>query len=60
MVVIIATGMHEPDSPEEIGMEHAPTIEEALETSLNQHGRDSTVTVIPYASITYAGLQPKR
>jgi len=40
----------------EIGMEHAPTIDKALKTSLSQHRRDATVTVIPYASITYTGL----
>jgi len=40
----------------EIGMEHAPTIGKALETSLSQHGKESTITVVPYASITYAGL----
>ena len=41
---------------EEIGIEHAPTVNKALETSLNRHRRDATVTVVPYASITYTGL----
>lgn len=39
---------------EEIGMAYAPTINKALETSLSHYGNDATVTVVPYASLTYA------
>jgi nickel-dependent lactate racemase len=53
--VVVTDGMSK-EELEEIGMKHAPTISKALETSLNQHGRDATVTVVPYASITYTGL----
>ena len=54
-IMVVTDGMSR-EELEEIGMEHAPTIEEALETSLSQQGKESTITVVPYASITYTGL----
>jgi len=53
--MVVTDGMSKKEL-EEIGMEHAPTISKALETSLSRHGRDATVTVVPYADITYTGL----
>jgi len=53
--IVVTDGMSKKEL-EEIGMEHAPTISKALETSLSQHGRDATVTVVPYADITYTVL----
>jgi len=53
--IVVTDGMSK-EELEEIGMEHAPTISKALETSLSRHGRDATVTVVPYADITYTVL----
>jgi len=53
--MVVTDGMSKKEL-EEIGMEHTPTISKALETSLSRHGRDATVTVVPYADITYTGL----
>jgi len=53
--MVVTDGMSKKEL-EEIGMEHAPTISKALEISLSRHGRDATVTVVPYADITYTGL----
>lgn len=53
--MVVTDGMSK-EELKEVGMEHAPTISKALETSLSQHGRDATVTVVPYGDITYTGL----
>ena len=54
-IMVVTDGMAR-EELKEIGMEHAPTIGKALETSLSQHGKESTITVVPYASITYTGM----
>lgn len=54
-IIVVTNGMPKKEL-KEIGMEHATNIEKALKAALSQQGRDSTITVIPYASITYAEL----
>lgn len=53
--MVVTDGMSK-EELKEMGMEHAPTINKALETALSQHGGDATVTVVPYGDITYTGL----
>ncbi|MFQ5712275.1 MAG: nickel-dependent lactate racemase [Candidatus Geothermarchaeales archaeon] len=54
-IMVVTDGVSK-EELKEMGMEHAPTISKALETSLSWQGRDATVTVVPYGDITYTGL----
>lgn len=51
-IVVVTDGMSE-DEIAEIGMEYAPTVDEAIISSLKFHGSNAKVIAVPYASITY-------
>ncbi|KPV64845.1 MAG: hypothetical protein AOA65_0759 [Candidatus Bathyarchaeota archaeon BA1] len=53
-IIVVTDGMSE-EEINEIGMEYAPTVNDALMNSFKLHGDAAKVMVAPYASITYTG-----
>jgi len=51
--ITVVTDKMSSEELEEIGMRHNLKVSEALKKSLDECGKDATITVVPYGSITY-------
>lgn len=52
-IIVVTDGIRK-EGLEKMNMAHASSLDKALETCLNDHGKDAKVTVVPYASSTCA------